>query len=238
MPGDPGVTVVTNSRVFYYTRGCGRIGRPAFPAPSDVQGAGIKAKLGRNARRDREILSANDRLFEKRIRGGPSTSLRGAKATKQSILRLRRDGLLPPSLFELRRTRRLARNDGERVGKGALRAVPTMPAQIKMVGTLALCPPYAFECCTPRKISARALLAGTGGVGLQRPDALGQRAAALGGSAARGRAIGSGAVGGLRRLRRDHRLGSQHGLDRRVRPFELHRKLCDFGGDVVDALAQ
>jgi hypothetical protein len=33
MPGDPGVTVVTNSRVFFYTRGCGRIERPAFPAP-------------------------------------------------------------------------------------------------------------------------------------------------------------------------------------------------------------
>jgi hypothetical protein len=31
-----GVTVVTNARAYYhYTRGCGRIGRPAFPAPSD-----------------------------------------------------------------------------------------------------------------------------------------------------------------------------------------------------------
>src|SRR5258708_4854875 len=39
-------------------------------------------------------------------------SLRGALATKQSILSLRRHGLLPPSLFELRRTRRFARNDG------------------------------------------------------------------------------------------------------------------------------
>jgi hypothetical protein len=37
MPGRSGVTVVTNSRVFFYTRGCGRIERPAFPAPSDFQ---------------------------------------------------------------------------------------------------------------------------------------------------------------------------------------------------------
>jgi hypothetical protein len=35
MPGDPGVTVVTNARAFYHTtRGCGRTRRPAFPAPS------------------------------------------------------------------------------------------------------------------------------------------------------------------------------------------------------------
>src|SRR5664279_3250098 len=35
-----GVTVVTNACAFYHcTRGCGRIGRPAFPAPSDLQGA-------------------------------------------------------------------------------------------------------------------------------------------------------------------------------------------------------
>jgi hypothetical protein len=36
MPGVSGVTVVTNARVFYTTRGCGRIERPAFPAPSDL----------------------------------------------------------------------------------------------------------------------------------------------------------------------------------------------------------
>jgi hypothetical protein len=33
MPGVSGVTVVTNSRVFFYTRGRGRVERPAFPAP-------------------------------------------------------------------------------------------------------------------------------------------------------------------------------------------------------------
>jgi hypothetical protein len=41
MPGVSGVTVVTCLRAFYFcTQGCGRIGRPAFPAPSDLQKAG------------------------------------------------------------------------------------------------------------------------------------------------------------------------------------------------------
>jgi hypothetical protein len=40
MPGDSGVTVVTCLRAFYFcTQGCGRIGRPAFPAPSDFRKA-------------------------------------------------------------------------------------------------------------------------------------------------------------------------------------------------------
>jgi hypothetical protein len=34
MPGVSGVTVVTNARVYYTTRGCGRTKRPAFPTPS------------------------------------------------------------------------------------------------------------------------------------------------------------------------------------------------------------
>jgi hypothetical protein len=59
MPGDSGVTVVTNSRVFFYTRGRGRFGRPAFPAPllgstapSDSGGWDVYAKLGRIAQRE------------------------------------------------------------------------------------------------------------------------------------------------------------------------------------------
>src|SRR5258708_34208991 len=79
MPGDPGVTVVTNSRVFYYTRGCGRIARPAFPAPSDLQRAGIQSK-------PRAYRAARTRSLVLEI---GATSLRGAQATKQSILRLR-----------------------------------------------------------------------------------------------------------------------------------------------------
>jgi hypothetical protein len=53
------VTVVTNARVFYTTRGCGRIGRPAFPAPLISQGETLMAKLARKARRDREAASAD-----------------------------------------------------------------------------------------------------------------------------------------------------------------------------------
>jgi hypothetical protein len=50
MPGVSGVTVVTNARVYYhYTRGCGRIGRPAFPAPS-VERAGIYRQNSREMR--------------------------------------------------------------------------------------------------------------------------------------------------------------------------------------------
>jgi hypothetical protein len=41
MPGDSGVTVVTTLVcLFFHTRGCGRIERPAFPAPSEIQRAG------------------------------------------------------------------------------------------------------------------------------------------------------------------------------------------------------
>ena len=40
--GRTGVTVVTNSRVFFCTRGCGRFGRPAFPAPLVSEGGTFK----------------------------------------------------------------------------------------------------------------------------------------------------------------------------------------------------
>jgi hypothetical protein len=52
-----------------------------------------------------------------------------------------------------------------------------------------------------------ARLAGAGGVGLQRPDAVGQRAAALGGPGIAGRAIG------VRGFGRDRWFRRQHGLD-------------------------
>src|SRR5712691_13493979 len=43
--------------VFFHTRGCGCIERPAFPAPSDIRGREIQANLARMARRDREAVS-------------------------------------------------------------------------------------------------------------------------------------------------------------------------------------
>jgi hypothetical protein len=52
MPGVSGVTVVTCLRAFYFcTQGCGRIERPAFPAPSEFRRRDVKAKLGRYPRR-------------------------------------------------------------------------------------------------------------------------------------------------------------------------------------------
>jgi len=51
--------------LFFYTRGCGRIERPAFPAPSDFRGWDFKAKLARKPRRDREAVSVHGGLFEK-----------------------------------------------------------------------------------------------------------------------------------------------------------------------------
>src|SRR5207247_5372509 len=58
MPGRSGVTVVTMlvCFVFYRTRGCGRIARPAFPAPSDFKGGWFLQKLGRIAPRGRGVL--------------------------------------------------------------------------------------------------------------------------------------------------------------------------------------
>jgi hypothetical protein len=65
MPGESGVTVVTTLVCFLFcTRGCGRIVRPAFPAPSDLsEGKTFPAKL---ARRRGEIakLWLRTMLFE------------------------------------------------------------------------------------------------------------------------------------------------------------------------------
>jgi hypothetical protein len=59
MPAVSGVTVVTCLRAFYFcTQGCGRIERPAFPAPSVLGGQDVKAKLARNPRRGREGVAA------------------------------------------------------------------------------------------------------------------------------------------------------------------------------------
>ena len=51
MPGRSGVTVVTMLVcLFFYTRGCGRIARPAFPAPSEFQKAGRSWQTSRETR--------------------------------------------------------------------------------------------------------------------------------------------------------------------------------------------
>jgi hypothetical protein len=64
MPGVSGVTVVTNARVTYTTRGCGRIERPAFPRPLISEGGTSRPNLARNLRRDREAVRADDPAAE------------------------------------------------------------------------------------------------------------------------------------------------------------------------------
>ena len=72
---------------------------------------------------------------------------------------------------------------------------------------------------------------------MQCPDTLGERSAAFGRACGCGRAIGR-TVDRLGRGFRCRGFCSQHGLDRGIRPFQLHREFCDLSGDVVDALAQ
>jgi len=71
MPGETGVTVVTMLVCFvlFRTRGCGRIWRPAFPAPSVISGRMVFAKT-------RTHRAARTRSLVLEI---GATSLRGAK---------------------------------------------------------------------------------------------------------------------------------------------------------------
>jgi len=68
MPDDFGVTVVTYSYAFLFCmRGCGRIERPAFPAPSEFQkadGGRLNARLARTVRRDREPALAYGAVWQ------------------------------------------------------------------------------------------------------------------------------------------------------------------------------
>ena len=62
MPGETGVLVVTTLVyfVFYRTRGCGRIERPAFPAPSTSEGAGLEEQTSREKHAARSRSCALD----------------------------------------------------------------------------------------------------------------------------------------------------------------------------------
>src|SRR5882672_9915780 len=51
MPGDPGATVVTCLRAFYFcTQGCGCVAHPAFPTPSVFLGEGFMHDSGASRR--------------------------------------------------------------------------------------------------------------------------------------------------------------------------------------------
>src|SRR3981081_4904817 len=68
MPGNPGVTVVTTLVCFLLcTRGCGRIRRPAFPAPSVSESGIFTANLARGPRRERGTVPANDAVRELKL---------------------------------------------------------------------------------------------------------------------------------------------------------------------------
>jgi hypothetical protein len=66
MPGDFRRDRGDYARVLFTfcTRGYGRGGRPAFPAPSDIQKADIDGKPRANKGRDREVVSSTELLFE------------------------------------------------------------------------------------------------------------------------------------------------------------------------------
>src|ERR1700676_2492332 len=61
MPGDSGVTLRTrvHSTTTIAYAACGRIGRPAFPAPSAWRGREFKANLAQNMRRDRDAMHSD-----------------------------------------------------------------------------------------------------------------------------------------------------------------------------------
>jgi hypothetical protein len=60
MPGNPGVTVVTTLVCFLLcTRGCGRIRRPAFPAPSSFRGQRFTHNLGASRRENADLCLMN-----------------------------------------------------------------------------------------------------------------------------------------------------------------------------------
>src|SRR5258705_12371453 len=74
MPGDFRCDRGDYTRVFFiYTRGCGRIERPAFPAPSVTGGREIQVKLARKPRRDREAVFAERCCLKSEV--DPSTSV-------------------------------------------------------------------------------------------------------------------------------------------------------------------
>jgi hypothetical protein len=59
MPGDPGVTVVTNSRVFYTTReAAGASSARHSLRPLIFRGQDVSGKTRAQARRDREAVAA------------------------------------------------------------------------------------------------------------------------------------------------------------------------------------
>jgi hypothetical protein len=115
MPGDFRCDRGDYARVlcFYRTRGCGRGGRPAFPAPSEFRGQTFWVKLAW-MRGEIAKLCLRTTLFENRIRGnslsataplsassprkrGPITTLVGWSRSRQPPCQTRRHGVWVPA---------------------------------------------------------------------------------------------------------------------------------------------
>jgi len=72
MPGDSGVTVVTNSyAILFCMRGCGCFGRPAFPAPSDFLG-GMLCTTRAHSRR--EIANVHPDVIARSVSDDPRSA--------------------------------------------------------------------------------------------------------------------------------------------------------------------
>src|SRR6266704_4160113 len=69
-PGEPVVTTLV-CFVLFRTRGCGCIGHPAFPAPSDFFGRTVFAKLGRIAPRECGRMLTSLRGGQRRSKSTP-----------------------------------------------------------------------------------------------------------------------------------------------------------------------
>jgi hypothetical protein len=74
MPGDPGATVVTCLRAFYFcTQGCGCNGHPAFPTPSVFGGEGFMHNSGASRRENANVYFELSALFENGVGLSPSS---------------------------------------------------------------------------------------------------------------------------------------------------------------------
>src|SRR5258705_10831720 len=94
MPGRSGVTVVTTLVCFLpCTRGCGRIERPAFPAPSILLGERSCKTSGASRREIAESYLNWDNVIARSDLSAVAQRAK-AEATKQSILPLWPHGLL------------------------------------------------------------------------------------------------------------------------------------------------
>jgi hypothetical protein len=110
MPGVSGVTVVSNSCAFYFcTRGCGRSGRPAFPAPSHFRGTMSVQNLGHILCRGNAIVCSAVIACDKReafAQGSESDdppslahASYGASGVRRSVLTRRRKKSRLPCCF-------------------------------------------------------------------------------------------------------------------------------------------